>query len=581
MFKTRSSRYFVLQLGVFLLLVIAGVRLFNVQIVNHQKYVTMANKERVKAYTLEAKRGEIYMMNGKNAVTPVVMNERTWLIFVDPSYVADKNAVQVKLTEILGDQMITTWDKVWADMTRGYVEVAKHVSYETALKVKEANLRGVGRKETSRRVYPAGSLAAQVLGFINAEGVGSGVEGSLNDRLSGEDGLLKTVTDVNLIPLSIGDENVEIPAKDGETIVLTLDENVQRKVEKVLKEHVDKKSSINTASALVLDPQSGKVLAMANYPTYNPEEYWKVTDPYLFSNRVTEQPYEPASVCKPFTYAAALNEGVIKPTDTYNNTGSTKVGDRIIHNASLSTPLYGNITFRKALDYSFNTGSIEVLRRMGGGTISKSARTTLYNYLTTQFGLGARTGIELYEATGVVISPENEEGNAVRYANMTFGQGMNLTMIQVAAGFASLINGGYYYQPTIVAGVMKNDVFIPDEPRREIRQTIKNETSSTMRSMLQEVRSVNGGKNDKKGYEVGVKTGTAETYDEKGVYTSDKTVAGALGYGGSAAAGATPEYVIMIRLDGSTLLWGSQDAVPIFTEISNYMLEYLRIEPNN
>ena len=578
MFKTRNSRYFMLQLLLLAFLMVAGVRLFQVQIIDHQKYQALASKERVKKYTLEAKRGEIYMMDGKNDVVPVVMNERTWLIFVDPSYVGDKDLVQAKLTEILGDRMITTWDKVWEDMTRGYVEVAKHVDYETALAIKELNLRGVGRKETSRRVYPAGTLAAQVLGFVNAEGVGTGVEGSLNERLSGQNGMLKTVTDVNLIPLSIGDENVEIPAKNGETIVLSLDQNIQRKVEKILKKHKEKNSGIKSASALVMDPRNGKILAMANYPTYNPQEYWKVADPALFSNRVTEQPYEPASVCKPFTYAAALDTGAIKPTDTYVNTGSTQVDDRKMSNA-YGASSYGKITFRTALDHSLNTGSIEVLRRMGGGTISKSARTTLYNYLTDNFGLGHKTGVELYEAPGMVYSPENEQGNAVRYANMTFGQGMSLTMVQVAAAFSSLINGGEYYQPTIIAGVMKDGKFIPDEEKPMVRRTIKFTTSDTMRSMLQEVRSVNGGEFDKKGYEVGVKTGTAETVDEKGVYTSDKTNAGALGYGGSAKDGATPEYVIMIRLDGNTLLWGSRDAIPIFTEISNFMLEYLRIEP--
>ena len=579
MLMSRKSRYLLVQIVVFAAFAIAVARLFLVQIIDHQKYEDAASALRVSKYSLLAKRGEVYMMSGANDTTPVIMNERTWLIFVDPSYVDDKDKVQAQLTNILGNQMITTWDKVWSNMNSGYVEIAKHVNYDTVTKVKQANLRGVGQKETSRRVYPAGSLGAQLLGFINAEGTGTGLEGALNERLAGKDGMLKTITDVNQIPLSIGDDNVEIPAKDGDNIVLTIDENVQRKVEKILKTHSEGNKAITTASVLVMDPNTGKVMAMANYPTYEPEKYYEVKDASLFVNRVVETPYEPASVCKTFTYAAAINEGVLRPTDTYYNKGYTIVGDRRMQNALTYTAI-GQITFRTALDYSFNTGSIEALRRLGGGSITKAARTKLYNYLTQNFGLGQRTGIELYDAPGIIISPEEDEGNAVRYANMTFGQGMNLTMIQVASAFSSLVNGGKYYRPTIVAGQMKNGVFYKDESKAAVRQTISESTSDQMRSMLEEVRQKEAlTVGDKPGYRVGLKTGTSETYDKNGKYTSDKTIASVIGYGGSKKAGALPSYVIMVRLDGNSLLWGSVSAVPIFTDISNYLLEYLRIEP--
>ena len=163
---------------------------------------------------------------------------------------------------------------------------------------------------------------------------------------------------------------------------------------------------------------------------------------------------------------------------------------------------------------------------------------------------------------------------------MTFGQGMNLTMVQVASGFSSIINGGKYYQPTIVAGTMQDGKLVKAEQKAALRQTISASTSATMRKALREVRSVNGGKYDPAGYYVGVKTGTAETYDENGNYTSDKTVASVIGFGGTGKDDAMPQYVVMVRLDGNRLLWGSINAVPIFTEISNYMIEYLRVAPN-
>ena len=590
----RKLRYFWLKLMIAGMAIVFVTTLFFIQIVEHDEHVRDANAMRVKQYELLAKRGEVYFSDGQNNVSPAIMNERTWTIFVDPNFiiknagtagVLSKEKVQEKLTELLGDSMITTWDKVWADEKNMYVEIAKHVDYDTASKIKSAGLRGVGRKETSRRVYPNGTLGAQLLGFTNAEGVGSGVEGALNERLSGKNGMLKTVTDVNEIPLSVGDENIEIAAQDGESIVLTIDENIQREAEKVLKKTVENhKGGISAASALIMEPTTGRVWAMANYPTYNPGEYWKEKDANVYVNRVTETPYEPASVCKPFTYAVAINEGKLNPDETYMNTGSTKVGDRVMNNAYGTATRNGVITFRKALDYSLNTGSIEALRKIGGGgeNITKAARETLYSYLHDKFGLGQKTGFELYEATGKIISPNDPsgEGNAVRYANMTFGQGMNLTMLQVAAGFSSLINGGNYYTPTVIAGKYVDKQIVSAEQKPVVRKTISAGTSVEMRKMLQEVRSENGGENDLKGYRVGVKTGTAETINPKtGQYWSGKTNVGALGFGGANADDALPSYVIMIRLDGETLLWGSLDAIPVFTELSNYMLQYLRIEP--
>jgi len=582
-FNRRRGRFLLLSFIPVFILTVAFLRLIKIQIVDHDSYMAEATKLRVKSHTLYAKRGQIYFKSGATGIVPAVLNERTWLIFVDPSYVADKNKVQVELGKILGEQMITTWDKVWADMSVGYVPVAKHVDYETVTKVKAANLQGVGQQETSKRIYPQGTMAAQVLGFVNGEGVGSGIEGSMNERLSGKDGLLKTVTDVNSIPLSIGDDNIEVKAQNGEDIVLTIDENVQRKAETVLKNNVDGSNGVvRNASVVILNPNNGQVMAMANYPTYNPEEYYKVTDASVFTNRVTELAYEPASVCKPFTYAAAINEGKINLDSTYYNAGYTKVDDRIIRNARGTEGQVGTRNFWQALDYSLNTGSIEVLRKIGDGKISKAARTTLYNYLYNGFGLGHKTGIELYEEHGTIISPDDKsgEGNAVRYANMTFGQGMNLTMIQVAAGFASLVNGGQYYQPTIIAGSLQNGKLVPAEQKLATHTSISAETSATMRKMLQSVRKANNGANyDLKGYNIGAKTGTAETYDENGRYTSDRTMVGTIGYGSSKKEGELPQYVILVRVDGNAQLWGASNAMPIFNQLSNFMLEYLRIEP--
>ena len=582
-----KGRYAVIHLAVFAIFLLFFGRLFFLQVIKYDDYLDKALASRMRETPIKAERGEVYMMSGDDELEPVILNEKVWDVYIDPKYAmsfgdSHVQKIEESLDAILGDMMTVSWSEVWKDKDRQYIEIAKSVDYEIAAKIKEIDgLYAVGMNLSSRRMYPSGTLASQLLGFINANGDGYGIEGGLNSRLAGTDGRLKTVVDVNQIPLSIGDEYTEEPAVDGEDIVLTIDINIQRRVESILAERVDNSDKIAAASVLVMDPSTGKVMAMANYPNFNPEDYGNVTDASVHINRVTASLYEPASVIKPFVYAMALNEEKIELTDTYVNTGSTVVADITIYNAQRSLRELGTITFQTAINYSLNTGSVEVLRRVGNGDITKDARRTMYDYLVNDFGLGRKTGVEVYEEQGLIISPEEVQGNAVRYSNMTFGQGMSVTMMQVATGFCSMINGGHYIQPTLVEGTLNEQgELVRDDTNRYVRETISPDTSVEVRKMLMDVREVNGGASDPEGYNIGIKTGTAETIDENGLYTSDKTNASVLGFGGGGEEDDVPAYVIMVRLDGKSLLWGATDAIPIFTEISNYLIDYLRIEPS-
>lgn len=564
-----------LRLGLVLAMVVIGARLFQVQIIEHNKYVAAAETEHTRKFELLAERGQIYMLDGSEVV-PAVMNERVWTVFVDPSYVSNEKEVRETLDKILGKKIFVDWDEVFADKTRQYFEVAKNVVWDEISAVSEAGLKGVGQKGTTKRVYPYGEMASSILGFVNANNVGYGAEGALNSSLQGENGLLRTVADVNNIPLTIGDSNVEVPAVNGKDVALSVDTNVQRATERILAEALATKNA-SYASAIVMNPNTGRIYAMANLPTYDPEEYWKVSDISVYRNRVLEDPYEPASICKAFTFAEGIELGVISPTSTYNNTGSTQVDDRTIKNVWKG--MYGTITFQDALDYSLNTGSVEALRRFDGGKITKKGRELLYGAYHDKFGLGEKTGVELYEAKGTVIGPNEGYGLNVRYANMTFGQGMDVTMLQVAAAFSALVNGGEYYTPTAIAGEVVNGVLVEKDLAGPVRRSVSEETSSTMRQMLITTRrSSTAGQSDKRGYAIGGKSGTAETYDDAGTYTSDTTIASFIGFGGASAD--LPEYVVMVRISGEGQgLQGGADAGPIFTQISNYMIDYLKIKP--
>lgn len=553
------------------------IRLFYLQVIRHEYYLTQADEEQLKSRVIPAKRGLIYAMDGIKAV-PLVMNEVVYTVFADPHAIKDAKAVAKIIKDIAGGNVRDGFEDLLAKKNTRYQVIASKLTYTQADKLKKKNLLGIGFHEEVQRVYPEGMLAGQVLGFVNASGVGNyGVEAALEKRLRGVDGQLQTVTDVRDVPLTIGNQNIRIPAKDGENIVLSIDSNIQSHAEEALKAGLDK-AGATKGSVLVMNPNDGRVLAMANYPSYDPSKFSNVEDVALYNNAIISAPYEPASVIKTFTMATGIDKGVITPRSTYYNTDSIKVYDTTIRNAFLGVT--GTITMQDVLNNSLNTGTVTVAQRLGDGTnINRQARDTMYDYFYNRFGLGHITGVELAnESAGLVVSPEKTEGNAVRYSNMTFGQGLDVTMIQVAAGFSSVINGGTYYQPTVVEGTLLDDSgVIKKQQSVRVRQTISEATSSSMRTMLHDARqSVSYMKNaDKKGYIIGGKTGTAETL-RNGVYVKSETVGTYLGYGGA----DTPEYVIMVQVSAPNKnLEGGLHASPIFTDISNWMIDYLSIPP--
>ncbi len=573
------TRNKVLKFGLLAAMAVIVVRLFFIQIVQHDEWVEKAAAQQTLQNVLPAKRGEIYMMDGSEPVA-VVMNATVYTVIVDPM-LANREKLEEEIEPLVADKKIASWEDVFADRTRRYYIVAKNVERKAAEQIAELDLTGVWLQSNTKRVYPEGELAANLLGFVNADGVGQyGVEGAMNEELSGEDGILKTVKDINNVALSIGDDNVKIPAKDGENIVLTIDKTLQYNVEKIL-ERKSGELGFKNMSAIVLDPNSGKVLAMANYPGYDPANYGNVESAAAYINHVVEDPFEPASVCKTFTFAAATDLGVMTPDKIFTNYGEITIDGWPIRNAEQGAFLLGEQTMQTAFNYSLNTGSTQALRWMGGSEteITTAAREKLYKYYYDYFGLGRYTGIELYESPGYLVEPNADMyGLASLYANMTFGQNMQVTMIQVAAAVASVVNGGKYYEPTIVAGKMVGDEFVPSEKKEAARETISEETSARMREMLYNTRKawrLNG--TDPEGFYVGGKTGTAQVIRD-GAYVMDETQATYVGVGGT--EGELPSYVIMVRIWEEGKMPGGQDhALPVFNEIKNYVQEYLRIQP--
>ena len=590
----------ILKIVAIVALAIIAVRLFAIQIFEHEMWVEKANKQHTLLETITAKRGQIYMMDG-NDVVPVVMNQTVYQVIIDPA-VTKKDEIKQLLETYAKDYITADLGKVYEIEGLRYYVVAKNIPYSIATKIAEAEVSSVWLKKSNQRVYPEGEMGSTLLGFVNADGIGQyGVEGSLNQLLSGKDGLLKTISDVNNVALSIGSDNIKIPAEDGKDVVLSVDRGLEKGIEEIAAEHIEKTAATN-AAVLVMNPTNGEVVAMTALPNYDPANYGKVKDASAYINQVTEVPYEPASICKNFAFSAAINEGKMTKDTTYFNKGYEIVDGWKIMNAEQRSSIYGEITMKTALYWSLNTGSINALKLLGDNPdeITKEGRERLYDYYHNKFRLGRATGIELIEAEGYIEDPNEGWGRDSTYANMTFGQNLGITMIQTATAFSAVVNGGTWRTPTIVKGILENDGTIssiwtgdgaggtPAE-RSDVGETatagpvqdkiLSDETSAMMREMLINNRNykVRNGI-DKPGYSVGGKSGTAQVI-VNGAY--DNTMSNLVGsyIGFIAPKDEMPKYVIMVKMWGEGKALSGGEAQDLFDSLSNFVIKYLKIKP--
>jgi len=348
------SRTRILGVGLLVMVAIFVVRLFYIQVIKHDFYETEAYKSQVTKFTIQPKRGQVYAMDGHDT-TPLVLNESVYTVFADPQEVKDPDKIARTMRRIAGGNVLSGFEENLTSSKLRYVVMARQVSRAQAELIKRENLSGVGLQEAHRRVYPEGQLGAQMLGFVDSEGKGQyGLEGFLDKRLTGTPGQLQAVTDVRRIPLTIGSGDVRQAAHDGDDLVLSIDRNIQAQAEQVLKAGLDK-AHATKGSMLVMDPQTGAVMAMANFPTYDPAKYNEVTDYSVFQNSIVSSPYEAGSVLKTLTMGAGIDSGAVSANSTYNNTGKVQVDDTTISNVE-EDPIFPNTTMTDVLQYSLNTG---------------------------------------------------------------------------------------------------------------------------------------------------------------------------------------------------------------------------------
>jgi cell division protein FtsI/penicillin-binding protein 2 len=578
-----SNRRLYVWYGVlFFIIGIIVVRLFYLQIVRHDYYQRAALSDQQKQYSIAADRG-IIEAHQETGTVPLVLNEKLYTLYADPTLVKNTDQVSLKLSAITHGDAVQ-YAKLMKTKNSRYVVLGKRLSEQQNSQITKLKLPGVGLQALDYRTYPQGSLAAQVLGFVNNDGKGTyGIEQALNKQLSGTPGMLKAITDVSGVPLAASRDNIRQDPKAGSDVVLTLNLAMQKELETYLKQGLDRAKS-NSASALIMDPNTGAILAMANLPSFDPSQYYNVGDPSVFTNAAVSQPLEIGSIMKVLTTSAALDQKVIADDTSYNDPGSWVIdGFRIKNVEEDGGPGRHNIA--EVLNLSMNTGATWMLMQMGGGQINQQARDRWHDYLVNHFRLSQPTGIEQgYEAAGYVPSPDNGYALNLTYANTAFGQAMTATPLQMAAALSSVINGGMYYQPHLVDQTITNGKTIQVQPKILNNKVVAPSVSPDIRSLMEYV--VRGhlaeGYNYMSfpaNYSVGGKTGTAQIADPKGGYYSDRFNGTYMGYVG----GDKPQYVIAVRVSEPRIggYAGSTAAQPIFADLAHMLINNFNVTPKS
>ena len=559
------------------------LRLFYLQIIRHDYYQAQALSDQQKQYVITAERGTIEAHQGSGLI-PLVLNEKLYTLYADPTLVKEPASDAQKISTITkGDS------KQYANLmkTRNsrYVVLAKRLSEDQMNKITALKLPGVGLQAQDYRTYPQGSLAAQVLGFVNSDGKGTyGLEQALNTQLSGTPGMLKAITDASGVPLAASRDNVRREPKTGDDIVLTINAAMQKELENYLKQETQS-SKGTEGSALVMDVNTGAIKAMANYPTYDPSQYYNVSDSAVFNNSAVSEPFEVGSVMKTLTASAALDQNVVSLSTSYNDPGQWKLDGSVVRNVEEDGgPGPSNIA--KILNLSMNTGATWLLMQMGHttGEVNQQARDAWHDYMVNHFQLGKPTGIEQgYEAGGYIPSPDKGYALQLTYANTSFGQAMTATPLQMAAALSSVLNGGNYYQPHLVDQVADSSGHTQTtKPKLVRKDVVSSQVSQEMQSLMEGVvqTKVQQGFNSMRfpdNYSVGGKTGTAQIADPAGGYYADRFNGTFIGFVG----GNKPQYVIMVAIKQPKTpgYAGTTAAMPLFADLAHMLINNFNVTP--
>jgi cell division protein FtsI/penicillin-binding protein 2 len=416
---------------------------------------------------------------------------------------------------------------------------------------------------SARRVYPDDGLAAQVLGFVDYQEQGHyGLERQYDRLLRGVNGTWYGVRNTwgEHILVSLTGYR---PAKDGVDLVLTLDRNIQHAAEMMLRDAV-MQSGAESGNILVMDPRSGALLAMANYPSYRPVAYWDVSNATQYVNSSISAIYEPGSVFKPLTLAAAMDAGVIRRTDTYDDRGQIMVGEQRIMNSDRQA--HGTTSMTELLAYSRNVGAAHVATILG---------PTRFYEVMRRFGFAEMTGVDLAaEVAGIMRVPGNARWHMSDLGTNSFGQGISTTPLQVAAAYAALANDGLLMRPYVVAEIHDDESVETRAPVR-VRRVVSAEVAREITGMMAEAVDMGMQNAVLPGYRMAGKSGTSQIAAGQG-YQEGTSIASFVGYGPL----PDPRFVVLVKIDKpQNGYWGEEVAAPVYRKMCKFLVDYYGIPP--
>lgn len=557
-------------------LVIVG-RLFEVQVVRSQEYVAKADAQQERKFQIPAKRGQIFLSEN-DGLYPVALNQSLKLLYADPKFIINPQQAAEELAVATGLDPTKLKSDLTFDGKKRYIVLKEKVSTEEAAKIAALKLAGIVLTDKDYRYYSEPNLFAHVLGYVNTDGEGQyGLEQYLNDDLAGQPGQVKAVTDSLGVPI-ISQENTINEPQNGNSYVLTIDRSIQDIAARALKDAVEKNRA-DSGSIVVMDPKTGAIKALVNYPSFDPNNYGNVkpADYHTFINSAVSSQFEPGSGFKVITMAAGIDSGKVKADMTYNDTGEVKVADRTIKNAD--NHKFGLSSMSDVIQKSLNTGVVFVLKQLGGdpNKITRSGKE-LFNKYIKNFGFGERTGVELAgEATGKV---RDAKATDVDYANMTFGQGLSVTTMQMMQAVGVIANGGTLYQPYLVdKTIIADQEVIENKPKVARDRVISQQSAAIVASMMQKVVERGSGYATRmKGYNIAGKTGTAQVPRSDGQgYDENKNIGSFVGF----APTEDPKFVMMVRIDYPRVSgFAEKTAVPAFGVVAKELLKYYQIPPS-
>jgi cell division protein FtsI (penicillin-binding protein 3) len=533
------------------------VRLGVLQVRESGAYAALGVEQRLRTEELGARRAEILDRSG----SPLAITLDARDVYANPRLVTDPLGEAARLSDLLGARRTELVAGLTATDTT-FVYLARGVALGVASSVADLHLSGIGLLPSERRYYPSGSLAAQVVGVVNVDGVGiTGLERQYDTSLSGTPGV-RTVELSAMGQEIAGGVQIDQEPQPGPDLQLTIDRQMQFQAQQYLRQAVAANHA-RGGTVIVMDPRNGDIYAMATFPTFDPNAFATAKESSLVNRAVTDT-WEPGSVNKTITAAAALGSGAVDPTDTFRVPSTRTIEGYTIHDAEPHG--VERMTLGDIIAHSSNVGISMVADQVGDPALQHTFQS---------FGFGAPTGVGFPGEAAGLMPPAGPWSDITR-ATVSFGAGVAVSPLQMATVYATIANGGMYVQPRLVRGTVAPDGTTTSAAPGAHHRVLRPETTQTLTEMLAYAVQDGTGYNAQiGGYQVAGKTGTAKKVDANGRYT-DRYVASFIGF----LPASRPRVVVAAIIDEPDTIYGGVAAAPLFQHVARYAIQRLGIEPS-